>query len=223
MRIGGFQKFSLIDYPGKIAAVIFAQGCNFRCPYCHNPQLVDPKFYSQLIAEKEVLQFLKKRQGQLEGVVVSGGEPTLQPDLISFLDKIRCLGYLIKLDTNGNQPKILGKVIDLKLVNYVAMDIKAPLDKYSKSAGVCFNTDCIKESIDIIINSGIAHEFRTTLVKFLCSPADIDNIRLLIQGAQKYTLQKFVPHKNIIDKTLLGKENYTSEEIEKFRHELAVA
>lgn len=221
MRIGGLQKFSLIDYPGKMAAIIFSQGCNFRCPFCHNPELVDPKLYRELIPEEKVLAFLRKRQGKLGGVVISGGEPTLQSDLISFLDKIRCLGYFIKLDTNGSHPEVLEKIIDLRLVNYVAMDIKAPLKKYNTAAGVSVSGDSIKESIRVIISSGIAHQFRTTLVKPLCSAADIQDMRLLVGGAQEYTLQSFVPHDHIFDKNLLTQENYTPKEIQEFQHELA--
>ena len=222
MRIGGLQKFSLIDYPGKMAAVIFTQGCNFRCPYCQNARLVEPALYGELIPEGEVLAFLERRQGKLEGVVVSGGEPTLQPDLISFLDKLKRLGYLIKLDTNGSQPKVLEKIIDLRLVNYVAMDVKAPLEKYSIAAGAGLNVSRIKQSIKIIIRSGIAHQFRTTMVKSLCPLTDIEKIRSLVEGARRYTLQPFIPRENILDKALLKEENYTPEEIQEFEHALAI-
>ncbi len=222
MRIGGLQKFSLIDYPGKMAAVIFTQGCNFRCPYCQNARLVEPTLYSELIPEGEVLAFLKKRQGKLEGIVVSGGEPTLQPDLISFLDQLKCLGYLVKLDTNGSHPEVLEKIIDLRLINYVAMDIKAPLEKYNTAAGVSVSVDSIKESIRVIIHSGIAHQFRTTLVKPLCSAADIQNMRSLVDGAQEYILQPFIPRDNILDQQLLTQPNYTSKEIQELQHALVL-
>ena len=222
MRIGGLQKFSIIDYPGKMAAVIFTQGCNFRCPYCQNAQLVEPALYGELIPEGEVLAFLGKRQGKLEGGVVSGGEPTLQPDLISFLDQLKCLGYLVKLDTNGSHPEVLEKIIDLRLINYVAMDIKAPLEKYSKVAGVCVNVSQIQQSINIIMDSEIAHEFRTTMVKSLCPLTDIGKIRSLIPEDEHYTLQPFIPRDTILDKGLLALENYTPQEIQEFQHALAL-
>lgn len=222
MRIGGFQKFSIIDYPGKMAAVIFTQGCNFRCPYCQNAQLVEPARYGELIPEEEVLTFLEKRQGKLQGVVVSGGEPTLQPDLISFLDQLKCLGYLVKLDTNGSHPEVLEKVINLRLINFVAMDIKAPLKKYPQVIGSSVDISRIQQSINIIIDSEIAHEFRTTMVKSLCPLEDIEQIRALIPEAERYTLQSFIPRDNILDKNLLTQKNYTPQEIQEFQHALTL-
>ena len=220
MRIGGLIKFSLIDYPGKMAAVIFTQGCNLRCPFCHNPELVVPELFHPSIPEIEIFEFLKKRQKQLEGVVVTGGEPTIHEDLISFLDKINQMGYLVKLDTNGTNPRRLKIIINLKLINYIAMDVKAPLEKYPILVGRNINTDLIKESIDIILSSSIAYEFRTTLVKSLLGKEDISRILVLIEGAERYFLNPFISRESILDKTLLEKESYTGEEIEGFQWSL---
>lgn len=130
MEIGGLQKFSLIDYPGKISAVIFTRGCNFRCPYCHNPELVIPAFFTQGYAVDDIFAFFRSRREKLDGIVITGGEPTVQKDLIEFMSKVKALGFFLKLDTNGSNPGILKKVISLGLVDFVAMDIKAPFDRY---------------------------------------------------------------------------------------------
>ena len=202
MRIGGLQKLSLIDYPGKLAAVIFTQGCNFRCPYCYNAQLVLPEKFREPLAQADVFEFLQGRKEYLQGVVVTGGEPTQQADLISFLDKIRQMGYLVKLDTNGSHPQILKKIIALKLINFIAMDVKAPLDKYMKLAGVSVPLDNIRESIQIILNSDIAYQFRTTVVKSLLALQDIKKIVFLLNGTGNYVLQQFRPSEKILDKNL---------------------
>lgn len=212
MRIGGLQKFSLIDYPGKVACIIFTQGCNFRCGYCHNPELVIPEYFCPLIPEDDVFVFLYKRRQYLEGVVVSGGEPTIQGDLISFMDKIKQLGYLIKLDTNGSQPSVLKQLIQLKLINYIAMDVKATLDRYQEVVGAEFPTEKIKESIEIILSSGIRHEFRTTVVKSACSFDDLCAIRSMVQGDKNYHIQKARIDEKILDKNMLIKEDYEEDE-----------
>ena len=190
MNIGGFQKFSLIDYPGKISAVIFTQGCNFRCSYCHNPELFGVK--SKLISEKEVLDFLESRKKQLEAVVITGGEPTLQLDLINFLEKVNKLGFLIKLDTNGTNPQIIQKALELNLVDYVAMDIKGPIDKYEEIAGAKVNTINIVKIIKLIMEKAPDYEFRTTITREQLKEADIKKIGMLIKGAKKYCLQKYI-------------------------------
>ncbi len=130
MKIGALQKFSLIDYPGKVCAIIFTVGCNFRCGYCHNPELVDPKQFPKPMPEEKIISFLQKRKGKLEAITITGGEPTLQPDLLSFLEQVKRHGYLVKLDTNGTNPNMLQQTIKDKLVDYIAMDIKGPLDRY---------------------------------------------------------------------------------------------
>ena len=213
MRIGGLQKLSLIDYPGKVAAIVFTQGCNFRCPYCHNPELVLPEYFGAVIPEEEVLSFLKRRRGQLTGVVITGGEPTQQRDLILFLQKIKGLGYAIKLDTNGSHPRVLKKVIQQHLADHIAMDIKAPLNEYQKVAGVKVDTSCVRESIEILRISGIPYEFRTTLVKPLLSANALPDIMALIGDTPRYVVQMFKPGEKLLDKTLLSKSHYSEEEI----------
>ncbi len=216
MLIGGLQKFSLIDYPGKICAIIFTQGCDFLCPYCHNPELVEPKLFSQPIPEDEIFSFLERRKGKLEAVEITGGEPTLQPDLIEFTEKIKDMGFLVKLDSNGTNPNIVEKAIKNKLVNYLAMDIKAPLEKYSDVVKVNVDTDKIKRSINLIMNSGIDYELRTTVVKSLLSKDDLRKIGELIQGGRLHILQKFVPSK-LLDPKFSKETNYSDEEFEEFK------
>lgn len=211
-KIAGIQKTTLLDYPGKVAAIVFTQGCNFRCRYCHNPELLD--FYLQeKISTKDFFEFLKTRRGKLDGVVITGGEPTLQSDLYDFIVKIKELNFSVKLDTNGTNPQILEKFFNENLIDYVAMDIKAPLKEYSKITGTKFNTSDIKSSIDLIMNSSIDYEFRTTLLKSLLSLEDLDKIGQTICGAKLYYLQKFVPS-NIYDEDLISDTTYSDEELQ---------
>lgn len=211
--IGGIQKSSLLDFPQKIAAIVFTQGCNLRCGYCHNPELLD--FIAETkFKETDFFDFLEKRKGKLDGVVITGGEPTLQRGLKDFILKIKEMGFEVKLDTNGTNPKTLKALIDENLLDYVAMDIKAPLSKYEIITGVKINIDNIKESIDLIINSSLNYEFRTTVVKSQLTFDDFEEIGKLIQGAKKYYLQKFVPSK-IYDKTLSNQTTYSDEELKK--------
>src|SRR3990172_8063647 len=164
MILGGFQKITLIDYPGKLATTVFTVGCNFRCPFCHNPELVDLKLVHNEESEKEFLAFLKKRKGKLEGVCITGGEPLIQPDIIDFIKKIKKLGFFVKLDTNGTRPDVLKKIIDAKIIDYIAMDIKNQLKFYDKTTGTKVDKNRIKLSVDLIMNSHIPYEFRTTAV-----------------------------------------------------------
>ncbi len=219
MKIGGLQKFSMIDYPDKIACIIFTQGCNFRCPYCHNPELVKPEMFGESLNEDEFFDFLKERVGKLDAVSITGGEPTLQYDLIEFIKKIRDLGFLIKLDTNGTNPDMLKEIIDQKLVSYLAMDIKAPFSKYEEITKMPVNIEKIKQSVKMIKNSGIDYEFRTTLVKNLLSPEDIIQIGRDIAGAKQYFLQKFVSTKTV-DEKVLNEETYSEEELENLKEKL---
>lgn len=193
MLIGGLQKFSLINYPKKTSALIFTQGCSFLCQYCHNPELVLKKKFQAPIDEDTVLSFLKKRQNQLDAVVITGGEPTLQKDLITFIKKIKELNFLLKLDTNGIHPKIIKKLLDENLLDYIAMDIKAPLDKYKLITQLDLGLNLIEKSINLIMASNIDYEFRTTLVKNLHAIEDIEKMSKLIKGAKKYYLQRFIP------------------------------
>ena len=208
MQIGGIQKTSLLDYPEKISAIVFTKGCNFRCGYCHNPELFS-QYSSQAINSSDFFEFLKSRQGKLDAVVITGGEPCLQKDLLEFILKIKELGFLVKLDTNGSFPDVLKKIIPH--IDYVAMDIKAPLEKYSKITGVNVNIENIKESIDLIMNSGIDYEFRTTVVKSQLSTDDFVKISETIKGAKKYYLQKFRAEK-VLDNNFKKEITYTEEE-----------
>lgn len=192
MQIAGLQKTSLVDYPAKIATVIFTLGCNFRCPYCHNPNLITAVSSDSLFDETVVFDFLKQRQGKIDAVVVSGGEPTIQKNLKKFFQKIKDLGFLAKLDTNGTNPDLLLDLVDSHLIDYVAMDIKAPLEKYTDV--VCRNVDILKiqESIDFLIQCSVDYEFRTTVVKSQLTINDFEKIGHLLSGAKRYYLQKFV-------------------------------
>ena len=220
MLIGGFQKSSLIDYPGRICATIFTMGCNFRCLYCHNPELVMSQLYREPISEEEVLGFLEKRKAVLEGITVTGGEPLLHKDLPLFLKDIKEMGYAIKLDTNGSFPERLRQVIDEGLVDYVAMDIKGPLSKYNLIAGVTMDTGDIKKSIDIIMNSNIYYTFRTTVIKSLLTIEDLRLIAQMIKGAGRYILQRFVAGNKHVDDSCREREKYSLEEIQKFQEEI---
>lgn len=207
VKIGGVQKFSLLDFPDKISAIIFTAGCNFHCGYCHNPEL----FSSQSEwDEKKVLEFLKSREGKLDGVVVTGGEPTIHKDLPEFIRKIKSLGFLVKLDTNGTNSLMLKSLIDLKMVDYVAMDIKGPLYKYKMITGV--EPAGVEESINILLKNNIPYEFRTTALALQLDIKDFEEIGKLISGADKYFVQKFVPSK-ILNPKLLADRGYTNAEI----------
>ena len=219
MRIGGFQKFSLIDYPGKICAIVFTQGCNFRCPYCHNPELVKPSLFGKTIPEEEIFSFLEKRKGKLDAVEITGGEPTLQKDLVDFIRRIKEIGYLVKLDTNGSNPEILLEIINHGLVDYIAMDIKAPLEKYKEVIHSVINPEKIKRSIRTIMSSNIRYEFRTTVVKSQLSKEDIINIGKLIEGAELYILQKFISSKTL-DPNFLNEKTYSDKEFKTLKKEL---
>lgn len=217
MFIGGLQKTSLIDYPEKIAAIVFTQGCNFRCPYCHNPELVKKELFNQNISEKEIFDFLENKKGKLDAVSITGGEPTLQIDLYDFIKKIKSMGFAVKLDTNGSNFEVLKKLIDEKLVDYIAMDIKAPLEKYEEVVRMKINLEKIKKSIELIINSDIESEFRTTIVKSLLNFEDFEKIGELVKGASYYVVQKFVKSK-AIDENVFNFEMYDDEEYEKIKN-----
>lgn len=201
MQIGGLQKITLIDYPGKIACTIFLTGCNFRCPWCHNPELVLPeKIKKQLkIPEKTFFRFLKQRKGLLDGVCVTGGEPTIHKNLLNFIKKIKKLGFSVKLDTNGSNPKMLKKLLANELIDYIAMDVKAPLElkseirntKYERVTGVKVNLNKIKKSIELIKISSLDYEFRTTVLPKIHKDEDIINIAKYLKGAKIYYLQPY--------------------------------
>ena len=216
MIIKGLQKLTLIDYLGKIACTIFTFGCNFRCRYCHNPELVFDNG-AKPIQEREIFKFLSERKGFLDGVCVTGGEPTLHEDLPHFLAKIKGMSFLTKLDTNGTNPKMLEYLIDEGLLDYIAMDIKAPLEKYEKVVRVKVNEENIKRSINLIKESGINYEFRTTVVPELLNKDDILAIGRWLQGAKRFYIQQFRGIKTL-DKIFISKKPYSEEELEEFRH-----
>ena len=191
MIIYGLQKSSLIDYPSKIAAVIFTGGCNFRCPFCQNSDLVNV-INLQLYNEDEIFEHLEKRKNVLDSVCISGGEPTLQPDLKNFISKIKAMGFLIKLDTNGTKPKILKELIKEKLIDYVAMDIKNSLDAYHKTSGAIVDLESIKESVELLKRNLIPYEFRTTLIFGHHTEDSIQKMGEWLAGCEKIYLQCFV-------------------------------
>ena len=192
MKIGGFQKFSLIDYPDKISCIVFTQGCNFRCFYCHNPELVYPHLFGIPLGEEEIFDFLERRQKQLEAIVITGGEPTIQEDLVSFLDRVKTLSYAVKLDTNGSNPFVIKELIKRKLIDYIAMDIKAPLERYEALTKVKVDLRRIEESINIIENSFLEYEFRTTYIPSFLTFKDLSKILSLIKNKNRFKLQKFI-------------------------------
>jgi len=199
MQIGGLQKLTLIDYPGKVAATVFLTGCNFRCPFCYSSELVLPeKIKNQpKISEKELFEFLEERKNLIDGVVLCGGEPTTSKGLIPLIKKIKKMGFFMKLDTNGSDPTVLKKLIDGKLVDYVAMDIKAPKEKYSKVAGTKVDIKKIQKSIDILKEGKVDYEFRSTIVPTLHTKEDVIEMAKWIRGAKRYYLQNFRPEKTI--------------------------
>ena len=217
MIIGGFQRFSLIDYPDKICAIVFTQGCNFRCPYCHNPELVDNKRSDNIeLKEDEILSFLDRRKGKLDAVTITGGEPLLQPDLSAFLSAVKRLEYLVKLDTNGSFPSKLEKIIQSKSVDYIAMDIKTSLDKYNQVIKSKIEKRKILDSIRLIMDSGLDYEFRTTIIKDLFEKDDFSKIGQLIKNARLYILQRFIPSKTLVDQSL-DMQSCTDEELDCFK------
>ena len=192
MLVGGFQGTTLIDYPGKIASTIFTCGCNFRCPFCHNPELVFPKEHKFPCTDgEEVLKKLNGRQTFIDGVCITGGEPTLNDDLPDFIKSIKKMGYAVKLDTNGYKPDVIERLMDKNLIDAIAMDIKSSFDNYSKVCGTDIDVELIKKSIEMIMNSGLQYEFRTTVVPEYVSKEDIDKIVSHIEGAEFYALQQF--------------------------------
>ncbi len=204
MIIKGFQKLTLLDYPGKTACTVFTGGCNFKCPFCHNALLVT-EMDQQEFAEKEIFAHLKKRKNVLDGVAVTGGEPLLQKDIELFLYEIKELGYAVKLDTNGSFPEKLKGILELGVVDYIAMDIKNSKELYGETIGIPdYNISPIEESVEILKNSGIEYEFRTTVTGNFHTPQSMESLAQWIQGAPKYFLQNFVDSGNLIDPSCKG-------------------
>lgn len=216
MIIGGIQKVSLVDYPGKTSAVLFTVGCNMRCGYCHNPDLVLPKRFGKPLDIDDVCGFLKQRQRKLDAVVISGGEPTMHDDLPELAGYIKELDYLLKLDSNGTNPDMLATMIDQQLVDYIAMDIKGPLGKYAAIVSRLVDTSVIRRSIKLILSSGLPHEFRTTVVKTQLLPEDFAEVGRMVKGAERYALQKFVPIRTL-NPHLARQQPYSDGEMEQLK------
>ena len=211
MKISGIQKLTLLDFPGKVACTVFTPGCNLRCPFCHNASLVFS--CTDEIGEESVLSFLKKRVGVLDGVCVTGGEPLLQKDIAAFLRKVKALGYLVKLDTNGTFPDRLQPLLDEKLVDYVAMDIKASPDNYDNATGVVTDLDKIRRSVTLLRQSGVAHEFRTTTVKGIHTAADFEAIAQWLRGEERFFIQQYKVADDMIGEPF---ESFTKAELDTF-------
>jgi len=209
MRIGGFQKTSLLDYPNCISAIIWTSGCNFRCPFCYNKNLALGT--GDVFPEEVILSFLSKRREMLEGVVISGGEPFLQDQLLDFLKKVKAMGYLVKIDTNGSYPESLEELLDTKMLDYVAMDVKSPKNKYNTLTGVSVDLSKIEASINLLRTRASAYEFRTTFVPGLLNKEDIIEIAQWLEGAETYYLQQFKPMTPLVSSPLETAVPYTKE------------
>lgn len=219
MEIVGLRPLSLIDYPGKLACIIWVPGCNFRCPYCYNAHIVfNRKGKLHPVKEKDFFSFLRERQGLLDGVVITGGEPTLQEDLAAFARKIKKMDFLVKLDSNGSHPERLEELISQGLIDYIAMDIKAPLRRYEEVINVEIQTRKIHRSIELIKDQAPEYEFRTTVVPDLIDIHDITRISKLI-GKVKYYIQQFEPEGKTINPAYMEKEPYSEEHLQKMCQE----
>ena len=216
MIIDGFNKLTLLDYPGHVACIIFTRGCNFKCEYCHNSGFIENDKRPGLFSEEEVLEYLKERKKTLEGIVISGGEPTIQKDLDKFIRKVKELGYKVKLDTNGSNPVILKRLLDENLLDYVAMDIKNTLDDYGKVSFVKTKKESLKESINLLKKSKIDYEFRTTIFKEIHDINKIKDILKLV-GNSKYYIQNFNLSENVKNKFLHG---FSKEELKEIKERL---
>jgi len=222
MIIASFQKFTMVDYPGRVAATVFTVGCNFRCSFCHNPELVIGSWstvHGNNDNEKEFFKFLKIRKGKLDAVCITGGEPTLQRDLLEFMAKIKKMGYLVKLDTNGMRPDVLKKALDGKIVDYIAMDIKNSLKNYEKTVCARVDLDRIKISVELIRNSGIDYDFRTTVVPGIHHEKDFKEIADWLEGSKRYFLQRFRDVK-ILDPNLKNKIKGKELDLEKIKKKI---
>lgn len=213
MQIHGFNKTTLLDYPGQVACTVFTGSCNFRCPFCQNSDLVIDPSSQPVISEEEVFNHLEKRKGIIKGICVTGGEPTLQKDLLEFLKKVKEKGLLVKLDTNGYRPDVLKRAVEEGMVDYVAMDVKSSLPEYSKAAGIDVEVSLIKESIDFIKQSSIDYEFRTTVTRELHSKETFAEIATLLDGAKRYYLQGYKESERVL---VPGMSAYSYEELEAF-------
>ncbi len=228
LHIKGVQKSSLIDYPGKISAIVFLSRCNFRCPYCHNPELIFNEQDFPDISEEEFFVFLKKQKKWIDGVCITGGEPALHPGLIDFMKKIKETGLLVKLDTNGTIPQVIEEAVKEKCVDFIAMDIKNSLDRYDETTNSKLNKtiiDNIKSSVDLIMKYGdesmkdkkIDYEFRTTVLPKFHSKEEFEKISNWLKGAKKYTIQQFHVRDDLIDNSLKDEKTFLTNELEEFK------
>ncbi len=215
--IKGLQKTSLVDFPPYISCTVFISCCNFRCGFCHNKDLVDDSPELKEIKESEILEFLDLRKKILDGVCITGGEPTLYPDIKGVISKIKEKGFKVKLDTNGSNPLILKELIDSRLIDYIAMDIKNSMQRYSETCCVSVDIDKIKDSIDLIKNSDIGYEFRSTLVPRLHSKEDVDKIGSWLKGSKRFVIQNFRANNNVIDDKYKGINGFSRENLMKFK------
>lgn len=223
MLISGIQKFTLIDFPGKTACVVFTPGCNFRCGFCHNAEFVLPEKIKQIeksfISEEVFFNFIKKRKNLLDGVVITGGEPTIMPDLVDFIEKIKQFNLLVKLDTNGSNAGILKELINKNLLDYIAMDIKTSLENYPKLVGAGVKMEDVEENIKFIIQSKVPYEFRSTILKEIHPPEVLEKMAELVKGANKLFLQTFRPQ-NTLD-PIFGKYNsFSKKEMKRIAEEV---
>ncbi len=210
MKLGGLQRHTLIDYPKNIACTVFTVGCNFKCPFCHNPELVIPSLFTKgegHIKTKELYSFLETRKGLLDGVVITGGEPCIHPDLVEFCTTIKKMEFNIKLDTNGTIPHVLELLLKDNLIDYVAMDIKSNLSTYSIAAGTDVDINAVQESISLIMENAPGYEFRTTCVKSLMDEKIVKDIGLMIKGAKQYILQPCSRNEDVLDPGFIKKQD----------------
>ena len=221
INIAGFRKTSLIDYPDHIATVIFTQGCNCRCPYCHNPGLIPDEVEKEYMDLEYFQDFLKERQHLLDGVVITGGEPTLQEGIIDFIDDIKSRNMKIKLDTNGSNFQVIAELMERELVDYLAVDFKTTYDKYQELTQNEMIVTQFKKCVSLILNSNINHEFRTTVVPGLHTQADVEEIAETVAGADKYCIQNFRPDFTL-DSDLEGRRQFPESKLEQFKEIAAV-
>ena len=213
MVIGGLQKMTLLDYPGKVACTVFLPGCNLRCPYCHNSSLVLPPKIRDGFSLDQLLEFLQRRRGKLDGVCITGGEPTIHRDLPELIRKIRDLGFLIKLDTNGSNPGMLKQLAAQQMIDYVAMDIKNSPRLYGETCGGISFLDAVSESLAFLKQGSVDYELRTTVCKPLHTEQSMEELAIWIQGARRYFLQNFADSGDLIG---TGMHPFSQEELERF-------
>ncbi|MBI2138056.1 anaerobic ribonucleoside-triphosphate reductase activating protein [Candidatus Woesearchaeota archaeon] len=217
MIIKGFQPLTLLDFPGQLAAIVFTAGCPWRCPYCYNKPLATNSTKLPEISQEDIFSFLGTRKGKLDGVVITGGEPTIHKDLPDFIKKIKALGFLVKLDTNGTNPKMLKELVDDKLLDYIAMDIKASPSGYAIAAGAKADIEAIKETAKLMMGSGVEYEFRTTSLPAIVKESDFLEIAAWIRGAKKYCLQQFKPMGDLMDTSFYKEQAYSEKDLNDFR------